>query len=89
MAESARTTWSDQEQVTTVIRRVDVDLDTMIRLNLSMINKLRGQCYDGCSSMSGAQTGVAKRIMDEEPCVIFTHCYGHSLNLASDTMKKS
>ena len=51
----------------------------MIRLNLSM-EKLRGQCYDGCSTMSGTRTGVAKRISDEEPRA------GHSLNLAcSDT----
>ena len=40
--------------------------DTMIRLNLSM-EKLCGQCYDGCSTMSGARTAVAKRISDEEP----------------------
>ena len=63
--------------------------DVMIRLNLSM-SKLRGQCYDGCSTMSGIRTGVAKRIADEKPRAVFTHCYGHSLNLAaSDTVKKS
>ena len=46
--------------------------------------------YDGCSTMSGTRTGVAKRITDEEPRAVFTHCYGHSLNLAaSDTVKKS
>ena len=98
---------SNQEQVTIVIQRVDVDLevyeefiglyqvasigadsltavikDTMIWLNLSM-SKVHGQCYDGCSTMSGARTGVAKRIMDEEPRAVFTHCYGHSLNLAA------
>ena len=54
------------------------------------MSKLRGQCYDGCSTMSRARTGVVKGIMDEEPCAVFTHCYGHSLNLAaSDTVKKS
>lgn len=42
--------------------------DIMTRLNLSMI-KLHGQCYDGCNTMSGARSGVAKRITDEEPCV--------------------
>ena len=71
------------ESLTAVIK------DTMIRLNLSM-SRLRGQCYDGCSTMSGARTGVAKRIADEEPRAVYTHCYGHSLNLAaSDTIKKS
>lgn len=61
--------------------------DTLLRLNLSF-SKARGQCYDGASNMSGVRTGVAKRIIDEEPKAFYTHCYGHSLNLAvSDTMK--
>ena len=54
-------------------------------INLS-IQKLRGQCYDGCSTMSGIRTGVTKRISDEEPHAVFTHCYGHSLNLACITL---
>jgi len=55
--------------------------DTMIRLNLS-VQKLGEQCYDGYSTMSGTTTEVAKRISDEEPHAVFTHCYGHSLHLA-------
>ena len=52
------------------------------------LNKMRGQCYDGASSMSGAKTGVAKQISDIESRAIFTHCYGHTLNLAcSDVVK--
>lgn len=40
--------------------------------------------------MSGTRTGVAKRIANEEPRAVFTHCYRHSLNLAaSDSVKKS
>ena len=39
--------------------------DVMLRLNLA-ITKLCGQCYDGCSTMSGSRSGVAKRIMEEE-----------------------
>ena len=63
--------------------------DVMIRFNLPL-SKLRGQCYDGCSTMSGSKSGVAKRIMDEEPRAVFTHCYCHSLNLAAgDSVKKS
>ena len=52
------------------------------------IHKLRGQCYDGASTMSGMKTGVAKQIQKEEPKVIYTHCYGHSLNLAAGDMIK-
>ena len=73
----------DAATLTSVIK------DAMTRLNLP-IAKLRGQCYDGCSTMSGLKTGVDKRISDEDPRAVFTHCYGHSLNLAaSDTIKKS
>ena len=45
--------------------------DVMLRLNLSM-SKLRRQCYDGCSTMSGAKSDVAKRIMEEEPRAVYT-----------------
>ena len=39
--------------------------------------------------MMGARNGVAKRIQDEQPSAFFTHCYGHSLNLAaSDTLRQ-
>ena len=63
--------------------------DIMLRLNLPL-NKLRGQCYDGCSTMSGIRSGLAKRVQDEESRAVYTHCYSHSLNLAaSDAIKKS
>ena len=39
--------------------------------------------------MSGIRSGVATRILQEEPRALYTHCYGHSLNLAcSHTIKK-
>ena len=64
-------------------------MDTLKFLNVS-VNKLRGQCYDGASTMSGIKNGVAKQIMDLEPRALYTHCYGHSLNLAiSDVVKQS
>ena len=52
--------------------------DLFTRLNLSF-EKLRGQCCDGASAMSS----VAKQIHNIEPRAVFTHCYGHSLNLAA------
>ena len=39
--------------------------DVLLRLNLA-ISKLRGQCYDGASSMSGQVSGVAKQVTDLE-----------------------
>ena len=65
----------DADTLTSVIK------DSLVRLNLSL-NKMRGQCYDGASGMSGAKKGVAKQISDIESHAIFTHCYGHTLNLA-------
>ena len=67
----------------------DVIKDTMLLLNLP-ISKLRGQCYDGCSTMSDIRSGLAKRVQDEESRAVYTHCYSHSLNLAaSDLISKS
>lgn len=38
--------------------------------------------------MTGIGSGVAKQLTDEEPRAVFTHCYGHALNLAvGDTVK--
>ena len=38
--------------------------------------------------MRSARSGVAKQIRDMEERAIYTHCYGHALNLAcSDTIK--
>ncbi len=63
--------------------------DVMVRMNLS-INRIRGQCYDGASAMKGSKGGVATQIRELEPRAVYTHCYGHSLNLAaSDTLKES
>ena len=62
--------------------------DVLLRLNLA-ISKVRGQCYDGAATMSGAKSGVVTRLNAAEPRAVFTHCYGHSLNLACrDTIKK-
>lgn len=65
-----------------------VIIDVLRRLNLS-ITKIRGQCYDGAATMSGKRSGVATKVLQEEPKAIYTHCYGHSLNLAcGDAVKQ-
>ena len=62
--------------------------DVMTRLNLS-ISKVRGQCYNGAASMAGHRVGVATQIQQEESRAVYTHCYGHALNLGvSDTVKQ-
>ena len=68
---------------------VKVLKDTIVRLNLSM-SKCRGQCYDGLANMAGIQNGVAVQMCAEEPCTLYSHCYGHAQNLATgDTVKKN
>ena len=61
--------------------------DVLLRFNLTLEN-CRGQCYDGASNMKGRLSGVSTQILREEPRAIYTHCYGHSLNLAcQDTIR--
>ena len=73
----------DAETLTAAIR------DVLLRISLKM-SDCRGQCYDGASNMAGSKSGVAARLLEEEPRALLTHCYGHSLNLAvSDAMKQS
>jgi len=39
--------------------------------------------------MSGAKSGVAKQLTDEEPRALYTHCYEHALNLVcGDAIKQ-
>ena len=62
--------------------------DVLLRLSLST-PKIRGQCYDGAATMAGYRSGVATRVTSDEPRAIYTHCYGHSLNLACcDAVKR-
>ena len=44
--------------------------DTLLRMNLSF-KRIRGQCYDGASTMAGCRNGLAKLIQDmsHEPCI--------------------
>ena len=55
--------------------------EVLTRLN-RCVAKLRGQCYNAAATMSGTRAGVATLVLEKEPRAVFTHCYGHSLNLA-------
>ena len=56
--------------------------DILLRMNLR-IEMCRGQCYDGASNMSGSHSGVVAQITSLESRALYTHCYGHALNLAT------
>ena len=67
---------------------VKVIKDVLLRFNLP-INQCRGQCYDGAANMAGSRNGVATQISRMEERAVFTHCYGHALNLAvADVLKE-
>jgi len=55
-------------------------LNILKKYNLN-ITKCRGQGYDGASVMSGAKSGVQKRISDVVPSSLYVHCTAHTLNL--------
>lgn len=61
---------------------VSIIKDTFLCMNLNL-NQCRGQCYDGASNMVGPHSSVATQIATQEPHAVYTHCYGHALNLAS------
>ena len=55
--------------------------ETLTEMHLR-IDDCWGRCYDGASTMSGAKSGVATRIKTLNEKCLFTHCYGHVLNLS-------
>ena len=59
----------------------DAIIECLENLGLSL-SDLRGQGYDGASTMSGVRFCVQARIRERQPKALYTHCAGHSLNLA-------
>ena len=59
--------------------------DILKCLNLTLSN-CHGQCYDGANNMAGSKSGVSTQLSKEEPCAVYTHCYGQALNLAVSDM---
>ena len=59
-------------------------ITTIEGLGLSVDN-LRGQGYDGASTMSGKNAGVQALIRQKQPKALYTHCAGHSLNFVIAT----
>eukprot|EP00118_Oscarella_pearsei_P022653 m.264587 g.264587 ORF g.264587 m.264587 type:complete len:259 (+) comp40472_c3_seq1:545-1321(+) len=68
-------------QSTTAASLTELLKSTIENFGLSLA-QLRGQCYDGASTMSGRFNGVQARIKREQPLAIYVHCYAHCLNLA-------
>ena len=47
------------------------------------INAIRGLGFDGTNTMSGARTGVQRRVRVHAPSALYVHCRCHQLQLAS------
>lgn len=62
--------------------------DVLTSLSLN-IQDARGQCYDGAATMAGQKSGVASQIKQKNSKCLYTHCYGHALNLAVGDYVKS
>ena len=50
-------------------------------MNLKIEN-VRGQRYDAAFAMAGIKSGLATQLKLLNGKYLFTHCYGHALNLA-------
>lgn len=58
----------------------DTIIKFLIDLGINM-QHLRGQGYDGASSMAGRTNGVQAVVREKYPTALYTHCASHSLNL--------
>ena len=52
------------------------------------ISNYCGQCYNECSMSGSKSGGVATLLSEVKPKALYTHCYGHSLNLAIQDAQK-
>ena len=57
-----------------------VVISNLQELGLEVCN-IRGQGYDGASSMSSGRVGLQACIREKAPLAVYTHCAGHCLNL--------
>ena len=63
--------------------------DILIRCTLPLCS-IRGQAYDGASTMSGIRNGVQALMKSEVPEALYVHCLAHNLNLVlKDVTNKS
>lgn len=61
--------------------------DVLTRCFLPIV-MCRGQAYDGASNMSGVRNGVQALVKQVVDCVLYVHCFAHSLNLCVQGVSK-
>ena len=63
-------------------------IDVFLRFDI-LIDRLRGQCFDGAANMSGKHSGLQSRLREVELRALYVHCNAHNLNLVvQDTLEK-
>ncbi|KAM3858201.1 zinc finger MYM-type protein 1 [Diretmus argenteus] len=67
---------SDDRRATAITNYVFAVLD-----KFNCAQKLVAQTYDGASVMASHLNGVQAKVKERVPEAMFTHCYGHKLNL--------
>ena len=61
--------------------------DVLLRMHLKL-NKCRGQCYDGCSTIPGSKSRVTLEIKNKKERALYTHFYANLVNLVVGDRKK-
>ncbi|XP_020420297.1 zinc finger MYM-type protein 1-like [Prunus persica] len=64
-------------------------IDIFFSSNGLSFSKLRGQGYDGASNMRGELNGLKTKILREQPCAYYVHCFAHQLQLALVAVAKN
>ncbi|CAN6678841.1 unnamed protein product [Malus baccata var. baccata] len=71
-----------QHVTETTSSKLKESIDEFLKLHDLSYSNLRGQGYDGASNMRGEFNGLKKKILDEESCAFYVHCFAHQLQLA-------
>lgn len=81
--------WMIQEEFIGFAEAIEATGEGLAKLILQQLHSsgldlslLRGQGYDGCSTMSGKEKGVQAVISQKWPKALYFHCASHRLNLA-------
>ena len=67
--------------ISTSTDHIALGIKVLLRMNLKIEN-VRGQRYDAASAVVGTKSGLATQLKLLNGKCLFTHCYGHALNLA-------
>ncbi|XP_050113874.1 uncharacterized protein LOC126592184 [Malus sylvestris] len=64
-------------------------IDAFFHFNELSFSNLRGQGYDSASNMKGEFNGLETKILNDQPCAFYVHCFAHQLQLALVAVTKN